>query len=185
MRKRIQNVNVTFLTDGEATTNNHYCSTAFGGTSMMRYDSEKIYLRDDVNREDYELTSNNIETTNQFLRILRAQTKAKVVGFFISGKNPEESFSNFFPAKDIVLQTQKDKLKSELDTKYFVVSTTTGYDEFYILPSGNKLRITQAGSGSVLNGLVTNAQLVTAMSNHGLRQRKQRVLLTRFIKLIS
>lgn len=183
MRKRAQHVNVTFLTDGEATTNGYYCVTDYGTTAPIKYGQEKIYLRDEVNREDYDMDGNNISVTNQFLHILKARTNVTVVGFFISGKNPESAFHNFFPDKELVLKSQVDKLKDQLEKNFFVVSTTTGYDEFYILPSGSKLRIGQ--TGSVLAGLITNAQMVSAMSNQGQMQRKQRVLLTRYIKLIS
>lgn len=178
-----QFVSLTFITDGEATTDGLYSKNDFGDLAPIDTSRTQVFIRDSVTHEDYEYTGYTLNTTDTLLRILRNRTGATAVGFFISGEEHEtEKAFRLFLSKD--LTTQKiEEYKKKMEKDYYVVSTQTGYDEFYILPGGKKLKINQASSP--LTGLITNAQLVTAMTDHGLMQRKQRVLLTRYIKLIS
>lgn len=180
-----QFVHVTFITDGEATTGGYYCRNDFGNSEPLNHNDKQIFLRDTENHVDYPLPMDSIGVTDTFLKIFRAKTKSTAVGFFISGADGEiDKACRLFMSKGGVLTVEKlEEYKKEMDKNFFLVAKETGYTEFYILPSGKKLKINQATSP--LSGALTNAQMVTAMTDHGLMQRKQRVLLTRYIKLIS
>jgi hypothetical protein len=157
-------VNTIFITDGEATTDGRYVQNKLGECYFIDYGKEDVYLRDSVNHLDYQLTGSKLENTTQFLNILKNKTNINIVGFFVVNK----------PNKEEEIEIKKNG---------YILYTDRGYDEFYIIPGGRKLKIHLDKPD--LNTPMTNNMMVTTMTEYGLQQKKQRVMLTRFIKLIS
>jgi hypothetical protein len=180
-----QFVSATFLTDGEATTHSRYVTDFLGSVNSYNIYTEDVYLHDEITKNNYKIADNQIDLTNQFLHLFRDRTGTKAIGFFICGEKSDQdkAFRNFLPPNDVLLSVSIEKLHKKLEEDFYVVATESGYNEFYILPSGNNLRINV--KANPLSGCFTNAQMVTAMTEQGQKQRKQRVLLTRYIKLIS
>ena len=179
MRKetKAQFVNVIFLTDGEATTRGHFVSDS-GASVPINYVKERVFLHDGVTKKDYLLEDKDITETNQFLRLLRDRTKTNVIGFYVCPKLKELEVFQKFISKE---ERKKRNLNKELEDNRFVVALDTGYTEFYIIPGGEFLRIRDSKG---INGF-TNDQLVASMTSNGIEQRKQRILLSRFVKLIT
>lgn len=180
-----QVVNAVFLTDGDSTTNGSYINN-LGTCSRFDPITNDVYLRDHVTKMEYKLSGNNAHDTAQFLAILRDRAGVNVIGFYITGDAGAQNaaLQKFCPSRWALGALEQLAMRASLDTNYFVPTKEAGYTEFYILPGGNILRI-NTSQGRSLPGLQTNSQMVTIMTENGLRQRKQRVLLTRFIKLIS
>jgi hypothetical protein len=185
LKSNIQIVNVIFITDGEATTDGRYVRNEFGDCSTIDYGKEDVFLRDTNTHIDYPLGNDGIENTRQFINILRNRTKVNVIGFFISGDKEDkidETISKYCHTRWLKTE-EKEKLHKELIDNNFILVKDMGYSEFYLIPGGSKLRINLPRTQ--LNPMMSTHQMVTAMTQHGLEQRKQRVVLTRFIKLIS
>jgi hypothetical protein len=172
-KTRTQVINVIFITDGMATTDHRFVYNEFGDCSYIKYKNEDIYLQDKVTHTDYKLDEEN--NTKQFLQILKNRVHVNVIGFFISNKENCLQWN-----KNTSLKEQYQK---ELDTNYFISIPDMGYTEFFVIPGDKRLEITL--NKDSINKSIGNNMLVFAMVEYGLKQRKQRVLLTRFIKIIS
>lgn len=173
-----QIVNVIFITDGEATTDHRYVISEFGECSEMKYSEEEYILRDLKTRIDYSLNENSFDTTKQFLEILKSRAGVNIIGFFIAQSDKiETELNKLCPDKDF------GSLEKEFTLNNFVLIPDKGYDEFYLIQGGKHLRITLPQAP--LAGTIGNSQMVTAMTERGTEQRKQRIVLTRFIKMIS
>jgi hypothetical protein len=188
LRKKtnIQIVNIVFITDGEATTDGRYIRNEFGETSFIDYGKEDIILRDPVTHIDYTLNEIKMDTTKVFLQILRSRTKINTVGFFICGGDKAgqaATIATMCPERWAKGEFEQNKIEKELEENNYILGPNMGYTEFYIIPGGRSLCISY--HGSPLTSLMGNGQMVTTMSQHGSKQRKQRIVLTRFIKLIS
>jgi hypothetical protein len=178
-------VNTIFITDGEGTTDGKYICNEFGETRGINYETETMYLRDIVTHIDYEFTEETMQHTKQFLNILKNRTGVNVVGFFISGNNKPKR------AQDIQRLCfdrwqkgipEQSKIYRELDDNGFILVADMGYTEMYIILGGKQLQIKLP---TTLKVPMSNAMMVTNMTEQGINQRKNRVVLTRFIKLIS
>jgi hypothetical protein len=176
-RKESQINNIIFITDGDATTHDRYCIDELGNTNYIDYGKEDIYLRDQVTHMDYKLSGDTMYNTKQFLEILKNRTGINVVGFFICGSNEKEIISN------LCGKSQTDQFEKELKEKNFVIVPDNGYTEFYLIKGGKELKIKL--SKESINSSIGMKQLLTNLTEYGLEQRKQRVVLTRFIKLIA
>jgi hypothetical protein len=126
---------------------------------------------------DYKLSGDTMYNTKQFLEILKNRTGINVVGFFICGSNEKEIISN------LCGKSQTDQFEKELKEKNFVIVPDNGYTEFYLIKGGKELKIKL--SKESINSSIGMKQLLTNLTEYGLEQRKQRVVLTRFIKLIA
>jgi hypothetical protein len=187
LRKKYQVVNTIFITDGEATTDHRYVGNDDGDTLPIDHFKETVFLKDSVTHMNYPLSPISMENTSQFLQILRSRTGVNAIGFFIAGGDKEEKAHAFEMLCPTRWETEEgqEKLWSELEKNGFVLVPDQGYNEFYIIPGGKELRIYLPKNPLAHNVAMTNRQMVTTMTDHGIQQRKQRIVLTRFIKLIS
>lgn len=182
-----QFVSVTFVTDGQATTDGHYVVNESGRMKPIKDSNKKriVFIRDDETKEDYPYSGFIVDTTNTFLKILRNRTGCTAVGFFITKKKDGvENALTFFNKGKPISPSQLRDIKSKLEKDYFVALSGTEYNDFYLIPDGTKLilkRMEDLRSSLPKD----NDSLVAEMVDLGVSQRKQRVLLTRYIKLIS
>ena len=190
LRKKtnIQVINTVFITDGDATTDGRYIHEVkpLFETTYIDHGKEDVFLRDSVTHIDYPLSNIKMDTTKAFLQIFRNRTKTNVIGFFISGGDKYSqkiAIATLYPERWSKGEFEQNKIEKELEENNFVLVPNMGYTEFYIIPGGRELRISLPGSP--LTGIMGNGKMVMAMSAHGLKQRKQRICLNRFIKIIS
>lgn len=179
LKKRFQIVNFIYLTDGEPTTRGYYCADPKTGT-MMKYErgQQPVVIQDTQTHMDYVLEDDEQKI---FLSMLR-ERGVKTVCYYISSSAPSSCALMRFDPRIKTLEGVA-AIDKEFEDNYFVSTKAAGYDECYILPAGSKLRINTATN--MFTRAATNRQLVTMMSESGVQQRKMRVMLTRFIKLIA
>ncbi len=185
--KKYQKVNTIFITDGEATTDHYYVGNEEGHVLPIDCNKNDIFLKDPITHIDYPISVSSMENTSQFLQIFRNRTGVNAIGFFISGDSEElknHAFEILCPKRWIDEDSQ-NKLRGEFNKNGFILADDMGYNEFYIIPGGKELKIHLPSSPFAPAMPMSNRQMVTAMTDHGLKQRKQRVVLTRFIRMIS
>lgn len=193
-------VNTIFLTDGEDThglsyTDENGSDTFLGWMGLsMRFksnnnSSDRNYIRDVKSRKQWEITN----STTTLLNILREQTGAKVIGFFLAKKRD---------AQCRIEQMIQDRKNSEnlMDSfkknKFAEITGADGYDAYYIIPNGSGLSVTsdefesQIDTNSVdwddekqAKKVMRSVQkdFATQMS----QKMTSRILLNRFIEHIS
>jgi hypothetical protein len=132
------------LTDGEDThgltyTDDNGTDTYVGESywasrySMASKDSRN-YIRDLKSRKQWLIDN----STSTLLNILKEQTDAKVIGFFLAKKRDAQSR---------IEQMTQDRKRSDalMDSykknKFAEINNVDGYDAYYVIPSGNGLNV--------------------------------------------
>ena len=125
--------------------------------------------------------------TPAFLELLKARVPGmNVIGFFIagsgkSGRVDKRSLYYLLPGDSHTETMEKVKFLNK--NKYLAI-TSLGYDEYYVLPGGNSLEITDEGLGDELVG-ASKAKLKTAFGKSMKGKISSRPLLNKFIKLVA
>lgn len=191
-------VNTVFLTDGEDTHGLAYTddngSESYVGESYWasRYSMAKgnarNYIRDLKTRKQWLIDN----STTTLLNIMREQTGAKVIGFFLARKRDAQS--------RIDQMTQDRKRSEELmdsykKNKFAEITNVDGYDAFYIVPNGSGLTVTSDEFESEVDKNIDwedEKQAKKAMrsvqkefATQMTQKMVSRVLLNRFIEHIS
>ena len=125
--------------------------------------------------------------TPEMLELLKARVPGmNVVGFFIagsgkSGRVDKRSLYYLLPGLD--MNEIMEKVKFLNKNKYLAI-TSLGYDEYYVLPGGNAMEITDEGLSDELVG-ASKAKLKTAFGKSMKGKISSRPLLNKFIKLVA
>jgi hypothetical protein len=190
----VQKVNTIFLTDGASnnlagvydykfdTEENTHTEIITGLPSSYRYKS-KIILTDPVMNKTYEIEN----MTNDLLRILKNRVpEMNVIGFFIagagrSGKVNKNTLYYLLPrdSRDTIME----KIKF-LNKNNYLALDQLGYDEYYILPGGNALKVENETLDDELVG-ASKAKLKTAFGKMSKGKISSRQLLNKFVKLVA
>jgi len=192
---RLQIVNTVFLTDGEGHSNrdvfyinnsgNKTSGTSnkeldYGGTDWKAH--RKFVIRDPItkNQESVERAQGR-DLTASYIKILKARTNCNIVGFYVlSGRNLGRELYHFYP--NAGYQTI-DKIKYEFRKNKSLVVTNSGFDEYYLLRSEG-LDTDDDVTFEVKENATTRG-LVSAFSKFAGNRLNNRVVLNRFIGLIS
>ena len=153
-------------------------------TSFYGFGSNKVkkIIKDKVSGKIVEGSD-----TPEMLELLKARVPGmNVVGFFIagsgkSGRVDKRSLYYLLPGLD--MNEIMEKVKFLNKNKYLAI-TSLGYDEYYVLPGGNAMEITDEGLSDELVG-ASKAKLKTAFGNSMKGKISSRPLLNKFIKLVA
>ena len=192
---KLQIVNTVFLTDGEGHsnrdvfyTNNSGNKTSGTSNKELDYGSNdwkthrKFVIRDPItkNQESVERAQGR-DLTASYIKILKARTNCNIVGFYVlSGRNLGRELYHFYP--NAGYQTI-DKIKYEFRKNKSLVVTNGGFDEYYLLRSEG-LDTDDDVTFEVKENATTRG-LVSAFSKFAGNRLNNRVVLNRFIGLIS
>ena len=190
----VQKVNTIFLTDG--------ASHRMGGVYDYEFNKEenthtevitrfpysyreatKIILTDPVMNKTYEVKN----MTNDLLRILKNRVpEMNVVGFFIAGagrtgKVNKRTLAHLLPGDDMNMIMEKIKF---LNKNNYLALDQLGYDEYYILPGGNALKVENETLDDELIG-ASKAKLKTAFGKMSKGKVSSRQLLNKFVKMVA
>ena len=185
-QNKLQMVNTIFLTDGEG----HYInkiwdidiegSIKLKSISNSRYDNASAVIRDPVTRCE-ERVKNVFSTafTSALIKLLKKRTNSNVIGFYvISGREFNKHAYNFYPhGVDI------EEIKINFRKNKYAVLTNSGFDEYYILRSENL--DTEDDVVFQVKENASTRSLVTAFSKYAGGRISNRVILNRFIGLIT
>lgn len=191
-RNKLQVVNTVFLTDGEGSyIQSTYTEEGYRGSvrdAKPRGASARIVFRDPVNRNEagYDDSYTNysslrMKQTGALVKLLKQRTNAHVIGFFVgSSRDIRNRMEDFFPG--VAWQILEKKKEEFRKSKYLIVDSV-GYDEYYILRS-NGLDTEEDTEFDVKDNATTRG-LVTAFNKYAGNRINNRVILNRFIGLIS
>jgi hypothetical protein len=185
---RLQNVNTIFLTDGEGS---RLINKIYGNTldeSEWLYNEKKVshvVLRDPLNRqeESYELNYGSFNQTKALIKLLKLRTNSNVVGFYVAASREFSRRINDFYPEHRGVYSQHDKIKENFRKNKFLVVENSGFDEYYILRT-NGLD-TDENSKFEVGDTSTTRGLVSAFSKYTGSRVNNRVILNRFINLIT
>jgi len=188
----VQKVNTIFLTDGAAHGLPGVYDYEFNKeenthtkviTSLQDYRRSKIILTDPVMNKTYEMKN----MTNDLLRILKSRVpEMNVVGFFIAGtgrggKVNKRTLYYLLPGDNFEMIMEKIKF---LNKNNYLALDQLGYDEYYILPGGNSLKVENETLNDELIG-ASKAKLKTAFGKMSKGKVSSRQLLNKFVKMVA
>jgi len=186
---KLQIVNAVFLTDGDGHTirsvydldESGKITIHNGYRSWNKRDSVGMILRDPLTKhqEIVDNIYNCASHTSAYVKLLKARTNCNVLGFYvISGREFGRKAYEFFPKT-----ANHDKIKAEFRKNKYAIIKTAGFDEYYVLRS-EALDTDEESSFEVRENATTRG-LVSAFSKYAGGRVANRVVLNRFIGLIS
>ena len=186
-------VNTIFLTDGESngldyvkdgSTPSGIKQFRYSYSSWSRRTADKSFITDTVTKINYEITS-RIDVTNHLLRSLHDRLGINVIGFFIVDRNPKNAIiDNILGDRYQYNHNELTKLSKQFNReKSLVVDNHKGYNEFYMIKGGKSLDTDN--DGLEVADDVSKRVLTTAFKKHSKSKTVNKVILSRFIKMIA
>jgi hypothetical protein len=180
---KLQIVNTVFLTDGEGSPIYEIYLDDEGHTEYQpRNNRRSLVIRDPVTKEQ-EIMKPNASSFNQtsaLIRLLKKRTNSNIVGFYVLNiRELNGSAGNlFFPDYN-----ERYKVKEQFRKDKFFVVQNTGFDEYYLLRSSG-LDTDEDATFEVKEN-ATKRGIVSAFSKYAGNRINNRVILNRFINLIT
>ena len=180
-RNRLQIVNTVFLTDGEGSNNYQIVNTSgYGQHDRFTH----MVIRDPKTGHEETVDSNGSasQMTNAYMNLMKQRTQSNVVGFYIlfGREFAQNAKRRWFPGiSDYALDEMKVSFRK---SKYHII-TNSGYDEYYILRSSGLN--TEEDDELVVSEKTTTRGYVSAFSKYAGNKVNNRVILNRFINLIT
>ena len=185
---KLQIVNTVFLTDGDGhsltevfyTSDNGYKTSGRGKESSYGK-QKKMVIRDPKTKNEIVVDyPHGRELTSAYIKMLKLRTNSNIVGFYVlSGRELGRELYHFLPRS----VTNYDKYKSEFRKNKSMVVTSAGYDEYYLLRAEGL--DTDEDVGFEVKENATTRGLVSAFSKYAGNRLTNRVVLNRFVGMIS
>lgn len=192
LQNKLDIVNTIFLTDGDGHSLNTYRSGA-SVTTFRQSKNDKVYIRDLVTKTTFlvkesSITSNKVQT-NILMRLLKKRLNCKIVGFMIVSKNDiayriidlDDNLQKK-PRYELANNIEFQEIKKNFNKNKYHIITNSYADEFYLLKS-NALDTDDEDFDDV--EVKSMKSLSSAFSKYNENKIQSRVLLNRFINLIS
>ena len=185
---KLQVVNTVFLTDGEGSTIRQFWDTDRDGNNFVNYVGDRyssktgLVMRDSItkNEERMENIYNSNHQTSSLIKLLKARTNCNVIGFYvIAGREFNRKMYHFYPSSIV----NYEKIKSDFRKNKYAVVTTAGFDEYYVVRS--EALDTEEDTTFEVKENATTRGLVSAFSKYAGNRLSNRVVLNRFIGMIS
>jgi len=191
---KLQIVNTVFLTDGDGHSNKEVFyrdnkgNMRDGSTNEeIDYDSpnwraaRKLVLRDPITKnQEFVDNAYNRELTASYIKMLKARTNCNIIGFYVlAGRELGRELHYFYPNNYML----HDKIKAEFRKNKSLTVTNAGFDEYYLLKT-EALDTDEDVTFEVKENATTRG-LVSAFSKFAGNRLNNRVVLNRFIGLIS
>jgi hypothetical protein len=187
---KLQIVNTVFLTDGEG----HRLDAVYrkfdsglhsyrgnpGDPYSYGRSHNQLIVRDPVTRHQFVVEDNSCtKNTAAYIKLLKARTNCNILGFYVlSGREFSRAAYILLPRAANV-----DELKIKFRKEKSMVVTNAGFDEYYLLRSEG-LDVDEETEFTVKENATTRG-LVSAFSKYTKNRLLNRVVLNRFIGLIS
>ena len=180
---KLQIVNTVFLTDGEGSPLYEVYEDDYGHTSYSsKYSNNTLVMRDPVTRHQEILTNRAtpFNQTSALIRLLKKRTNSNIIGFYVMRT---QSFSGYAGTMFFPDYNERYAVKEQFKKDKFYVVKNTGFDEYYLLRS-NGLDTEDDASFEVKEN-VTKRGIVSAFTKYAGNRINNRVILNRFINLIT
>ena len=170
---KLQIVNTVFLTDGDGHTLNERADSQ----RLFSETDGRVVFRHNSTKHQVRVKWGAIEMTSSLLKLLKLITDCNVVGFFLTSQYTFNwKVHSLFPKS-----SNYDDLRKEFKKNKSVVCESSGYDQFYIMKSDAKI---DEDDEMVVKSKTTRG-LVTALSKYHTGKVINRVILSKFIGMIS
>jgi hypothetical protein len=190
---KLQIVNTVFLTDGEGHSLNQVVYKDSNGRMTSGtcnrdepYDysrtSRVMVIRDPITKMQEKVENNyGRPLTAAYIKMLKARTDSNIVGFYVlAGRELSRELYHFMPN---VPSYVHDKHKVEFRKNKFMVVTSAGYDEYYLLRAEGL--DTDDDVEFTVKENATTRGLVSAFNKYAGNRLSNRVVLNRFVGLIA
>lgn len=188
---KLQVVNTVFLTDGDGhsvrdifyVNDRGYNTTGWGDSTGHNYRAiKKMVIRDPKTKREVVVEHpQGRALTAGYIQMLKARTNCNIVGFYVlSGRELGRELHYFYPNASFGIH---DKIKSQFRKNKSMVVTSAGYDEYYLLRAEG-LDTDDDVTFEVKENATTRG-LVTAFSKYAGNRLNNRVVLNRFVGMIS
>lgn len=184
-------VNTVFLTDGEGTRIYGYLTDKDFKTNNDSYTNFNTYRNRLVFRDPVTKASVDVELekydesqaqTVALLKLLKARVGGNIIGFYIaSSRDARHSISSYLNTEGRDGRSIESHIQSLRRNKYTYIANS-GYDEYYFLRSDG---LDTDDDAEITTKNVTTRALVTAFSKYTTNRIGNRLVLNRFINLIS
>ena len=198
-KNNIQNLNVVIISDGASncdggkiqeveevefdrhTYKKYKTGRMVFGTDRPDYRVVKHYV-DPITKKQFKFTGrDSASETEAHISVLRARTGCNVVGFYLasSSKNGvirRNDMHWLFPNQNL------DEVRKELKKNRVAVADSFGYDEYYVIPTGNMALETEELK---VSSEMTKGRMAKAFMNHMRGKTLNRVLLNKFVQQIA
>lgn len=170
---RLDILSVVFITDGEGPNlHKKFVGKGVGFENISPSKRVRSFIRDKKTQTTLELKPGQ-NMSKQLLEILKIRSDVNTVGFFVA------------PARHIKAtilgQSGTEEMVQEFKKKHYLAMKNTGYDEYYMIRS---IRIDEAEYEFSFTSMTARG-IATAFTEHHSNKLSHRVILSRFITIIS
>ena len=198
-KNNIQNLNVVIISDGASngdggkieeieeivfdrhTYQKHKTGRMVFGTDRPDWNTVKHYV-DPITKKQFKFTGrDSASETEAHISVLRARTGCNVVGFYLAQSSKNGTIRRndmywLFPNQNL------DEVRKELKKNRVAVADSFGYDEYYVIPTGNMALETEELK---VSSEMTKGRMAKAFMNHMRGKTLNRVLLNKFVQQIA
>ena len=198
-KNNIQNLNVVIISDGASngdggkiqeteevefdrhTYKKYKTGRIIFGTDRPDYHVVKHYV-DPITKKQFKFTGrDSASETEAHISVLRARTGCNVVGFYLAQSSKNGAIRRndmywLFPNQNL------DEVRKELKKNRVAVADSFGYDEYYVIPTGNMALETEELK---VSSEMTKGRMAKAFMNHMRGKTLNRVLLNKFVQQIA
>ena len=198
-KNNIQNLNVVIISDGASngdggkieeieeivfdrhTYQKHKTGRMVFGTDRPDWNTVKHYV-DPITKKQFKFTGrDSASETEAHINVLRARTGCNVVGFYLAQSSKNGAIRRndmywLFPNQNL------DEVRKELKKNRVAVADSFGYDEYYVIPTGNMALETEELK---VSSEMTKGRMAKAFMNHMRGKTLNRVLLNKFVQQIA
>ena len=198
-KNNIQNLNVVIISDGASngdggkiqeteevvfdrhTYQKHKTGRMIFGTDRPNWNVVKHYV-DPITKKQFKFTGrDSASETEAHISVLRARTGCNVVGFYLAQSSKNGAIRKndmywLFPNQNL------DEVRKELKKNRVAVADSFGYDEYYVIPTGNMALETEELK---VSSEMTKGRMAKAFMNHMRGKTLNRVLLNKFVQQIA
>ena len=177
-KNNVQEVHSVWITDGE------------GNDSQQKYDmvkgfvnidfSKSLVIQDKEMKKTYKINGRGL-LTNELFKMVKDRLGCNVIGFFLDCQYGKKySMTTYYYRGQMGLKDDFTTWNNQAKKDGYFVKTQAGYDEYYVI--GNAPLVKKV---SEIEEKMTTRKMATIFSAKSTEFRKSRVILSRFIDLIT
>ena len=177
-KNNVQEVHSVWITDGE------------GNDMQQKYDmnkgiigtpyDKKVVIQDKKMKKNYRVDGRRLLSTELF-KMVKDRLGCNVIGFFLDGQYGKKyPMSNYYYRGGFGLRNDFTAWNQKAKKDGYFIKTQEGYDEYYVI--GNAPQVKKVGE---IEEKMTTRKMATIFSAKSTEFRKSRVILSRFIDLIT
>jgi len=177
-KNNVQEVHSVWITDGE------------GNDMQQKYDmnkgiistpyDKKVVIQDKKMKKNYRVDGRRLLSIELF-KLVKDRLGCNVIGFFLDGQYGKKyPMSNYYYRGGFGLRNDFTAWNQKAKKDGYFIKTQEGYDEYYVI--GNAPQVKKVGE---IEEKMTTRKMATIFSAKSTEFRKSRVILSRFIDLIT